>query len=93
MLEFIGLAVVGAAAGYIIGQARGDKGFGPLGNAAVGIAGALLGGFLLSLLGGLLGLLLTAAFGTLVIFWALGKFKKEEKPEPKDPFDERLKNL
>jgi len=91
MLELITLAVIGAGAGYFIGNLRKDKGFGVPGNCLLGVLGALAAAFFLSLLGGLLGLLITALIGTIILFWGLGKLRK---PEPNDPFpDDRYKNL
>ncbi len=55
MFDLLGLIIIGAAAGYGAGHVMKGKGFGLLGNIAVGVVGAVLGGFLFSLLGGAVG--------------------------------------
>jgi uncharacterized membrane protein YeaQ/YmgE (transglycosylase-associated protein family) len=46
-MGFIAWLVLGAIAGYLAGQlVRGDEGLGVIGHIALGIVGALVGGFL-----------------------------------------------
>ena len=75
MFDLLGLIIIGAAAGYGAGHVMKGKGFGLLGNIAVGVAGAVLGGFLFSLLGGLLAKLITAFVGAIVLLWLIDYFK------------------
>ena len=49
MFDLIALIFIGALAGWGAGYVMKGKGFGLLGNIAVGVAGALLGGFLFGL--------------------------------------------
>lgn len=46
MTELLGLLAVGVLAGWIVGEMRKGEGFGLLGNAAVGMFGAIIGGIL-----------------------------------------------
>ena len=78
MLDLLALALIGALAGYAAGKLMKGKGFGLLGNVAVGSIGAVLGGFLFSLLGGLLANLIIAFVGILVLLGLIRLFKKKK---------------
>lgn len=88
MLEFLGLVLVGAVAGYLAGLLFKGKGFGTAGNMIIGILGALLGAVVLAFLGGLLIKLFMAFVGAVILFWAISKFRRE-----KPSVDERLEGL
>jgi uncharacterized membrane protein YeaQ/YmgE (transglycosylase-associated protein family) len=73
--------VIGALAGWIAGMIMKGRGFGLLGNVAVGVVGAFLGGWLIGLLGfwpggGLLAELVTAVVGAVVLLFVIGLVKK-----------------
>ena len=77
---YIGVALIGVLAGYIAGKLMKGRGFGLFINLLLGIAGALLGGFLFNLLGiqivdGLLGSLITAAAGAVLVLWVISLFR------------------
>jgi len=80
LLGLIMILAIGALAGWLAGMVTKGRGFGLLGDIAVGIVGALLGGFLLSLLGiyfyGLLGSLLTAFLGAVALLFIIRLIKK-----------------
>jgi uncharacterized membrane protein YeaQ/YmgE (transglycosylase-associated protein family) len=73
--------VVGAVAGWLAGLLMKGRGFGVLGNVAVGIVGAVLGRYLLGAVGvfvggGTLGTLVTALLGALVLLFVVGLLKR-----------------
>lgn len=75
--------VVGAAAGWLASMAMGKNAqMGALANIGVGIAGALIGGFILGLLGigGITGInvysILVATLGAIGLLYALDRIKK-----------------
>lgn len=74
------ILVIGALAGWLAGMATKGRGFGLLGDLAVGMLGALLGGFLLSAFGiafyGLLGALLSAFIGAVVLLFLIRLIKR-----------------
>ena len=75
------LLVVGAIAGWIAGQIMRGGGFGMIGNIALGIVGAVLGGYVLgqlgvSLMGGLIGRFIQAVIGAVILFGIVGLIKK-----------------
>ena len=78
MFDLIGLVIIGAAAGYAAGHVMKGKGFGLFGNIAVGVTGAVLGGFLFSLLGALLAKLVTAFVGAIILLWLIDFFKSRK---------------
>jgi uncharacterized membrane protein YeaQ/YmgE (transglycosylase-associated protein family) len=75
-MGIIWFLLIGLAAGFLAGKIMKGRGFGLLGNMAVGIVGAVLGGFIFSLLGihgtGLLGSLVTATAGAVVLLYLVG---------------------
>jgi uncharacterized membrane protein YeaQ/YmgE (transglycosylase-associated protein family) len=48
MVGFIGWLIVGGIAGWLAGQIMRGGGFGILGNIAVGVVGAIIGGWILA---------------------------------------------
>ena len=78
---WIGYIVIGALAGWIAGSLVKGGGSGILTNILTGIAGALIGGFLLSFFvdtaaGGWWFTLFTAILGSVILLWILGKVRK-----------------
>jgi len=67
-MEFLWFILIGVTAGWMAGQYMRGGGFGVIGDIAMGVSGALVGGFLfhqmgLSAGGGLIGALIVAAIG------------------------------
>ena len=78
---WIGYIVIGALAGWIAGSLVKGGGSGILTNILTGIAGALVGGFLLSFFvdtaaGGWWFTLFTAVLGSVILLWILGTVRK-----------------
>ena len=78
---WIGYIVIGALAGWIAGSLVKGGGSGILTNILTGIAGALVGGFLLSFFvdtaaGGWWFTIFTAVLGSVILLWILGKVRK-----------------
>ena len=78
---WIGYIVIGALAGWIAGSLVKGGGSGILTNILTGIAGALIGGFLLSFFvdtaaGGWWFTLFTATLGSVILLWIVGKVRK-----------------
>ena len=74
--RMIVILLVGAVAGYLSGKVVRGAGFGLVGNACVGIVGAIIGGWLLPRLnfhfvGGVIGLAIDAAIGAIVLLLVL----------------------
>lgn len=78
MFDLIGLAIIGGIAGYAAGYVMKGKGFGLLGNIAVGVIGALLGGFLFGVLGALIAKLVVAFVGAVVLLWLIDLYKRKK---------------
>ena len=80
LLQIIIFLVIGAIAGYLAGEIMKTKGFGLLGNMALGVIGALVGGLVFSFLGissgGLIGSLIVALLGSMLVLFVVGLFKK-----------------
>ena len=77
---WIGYIVIGALAGWIAGSLVKGGGSVILTNILTGIAGALIGGFLLSFFvdtaaGGWWFTLFTAVLGSVILLWILGKVR------------------
>ena len=77
---WIGYIVIGSLAGWIAGSLVKGGGSGILTNILTGIAGALIGGFLLSFFvdtaaGGWWFTLFTAVLGSVILLWILGKVR------------------
>ncbi|GGF86584.1 hypothetical protein GCM10007301_53070 [Azorhizobium oxalatiphilum] len=74
MAALIGMIVIGAIAGWLAGQVFRGKGFGLLGNIAVGIVGALIGGFLFGnvfIVGGVVGKIICATIGAVILLFVI----------------------
>ncbi len=76
MMGFLWFILIGLAAGWLAGRVMRGSSFGAVGDIAVGVVGALIGGFLfrtlgLSLRGGLLGSLVVATIGAVLLLYLL----------------------
>jgi uncharacterized membrane protein YeaQ/YmgE (transglycosylase-associated protein family) len=75
MLDLVWFLLVGAVAGWLAGKLTKGKGFGLVGNLAVGIIGAVIGGFIFRLVWlsayGTCGSLIMATIGALVLLFAV----------------------
>jgi uncharacterized membrane protein YeaQ/YmgE (transglycosylase-associated protein family) len=71
---------VGLIAGWAAGKIMKGRGYGPFVDILLGIAGGIVGGFLLGLLGihgeGLIGSILVAIVGAVFLIWLSRKLKK-----------------
>lgn len=68
------MLLVGAIAGFLAGRLFRGKGFGLLGNIAVGIVGALVGGFLFGnvfIVGGVIGKIVCATIGAVILLFVI----------------------
>ena len=73
-MGFLWMIIIGAVAGFLAGQLFRGYGFGFVGNVAVGILGALIGGFLFGnvvLVGGLVGQIISATLGAVILLLVL----------------------
>jgi len=72
--------ILGGFVGWLAGLAFRRRGFGCLGNVAVGVIGAVVGGLFFRLvgwhLGGVIGSLFTAFVGAVLLLVVVGLFKK-----------------
>ncbi|MDD2315303.1 MAG: GlsB/YeaQ/YmgE family stress response membrane protein, partial [Proteiniphilum sp.] len=72
--------IIGAVAGWLAGKLMRGGGFGFLVNLLVGIAGAVIGGWVFGLLGiatgGIIGSLVTALVGAILLLWIISLFKR-----------------
>lgn len=74
--------VIGGVAGWLAGNVMTGEGFGLVGNIAVGIVGAVLGGFLFGMTtgsmtsGNLLGSLVVATVGSIILLFLAGLFQR-----------------
>jgi len=72
--------IIGAVAGWLAGKLMRGGGFGFLVNLLVGIAGAVIGGWVFDLLGisagGVIGSLVTALVGAILLLWIISLFKR-----------------
>jgi uncharacterized membrane protein YeaQ/YmgE (transglycosylase-associated protein family) len=72
--------VVGLAAGWLAGNIMKGRGFGLLGNLAVGVIGSFVGGFLFRLVGlgptHIVGSLIAAVVGAIVLLYVVSLVKK-----------------
>jgi uncharacterized membrane protein YeaQ/YmgE (transglycosylase-associated protein family) len=77
----IGYIIIGGLAGWAAGKLVKGSGSGILMNIAIGIVGALIGGFLLSFAfdtasGGWIVTFLTALLGSVILLWIVGMVRK-----------------
>ena len=73
------MLAIGAVAGWLAGQILSGSGFGLVGNILVGIAGALVAGFLLPgflPIGGIVGQIISATIGAILLLFVIGLVKK-----------------
>jgi uncharacterized membrane protein YeaQ/YmgE (transglycosylase-associated protein family) len=73
-MNFLWMIIIGAVAGFLAGQVFRGYGFGFVGNVAVGIVGALIGGFLFGnvfLVGGLVGQIISATVGAVILLFVI----------------------
>lgn len=72
--------IIGAIAGWLAGKLMRGGGFGLIVNILVGIAGALIGGWIFGLLGisagGIIGSFVTALVGAILLLWIISLFKR-----------------
>jgi uncharacterized membrane protein YeaQ/YmgE (transglycosylase-associated protein family) len=80
VIELLRIVLIGLAAGWIAGRLTKGKGFGLLGDLAIGIIGALLGGLVFRVLGimatNLLGRLVSATAGAVILLVLLRSVRK-----------------
>lgn len=79
MGALIGMLLVGALAGWLAGQIFRGGGFGLWGNIAVGVIGALIGGFLFGnvfIVGGIVGRIISATIGAVILLFAISLVKR-----------------
>lgn len=79
-MGIIWFLIIGLCAGWLAGKIMRGGGFGLGGNLAVGVIGALVGGFLFGVLGihtySLIGSLVTATVGAVVLLWLLSLLRR-----------------
>lgn len=72
--------IIGAVAGWLAGKLMRGGGFGFIVNLLIGIAGAVIGGWVFGLLGiaagGVIGSLVTALIGAIILLWIISLFKR-----------------
>lgn len=72
--------IIGAVAGWLAGTLMRGGGFGFIVNVLVGIAGAVIGGWVFGLLGiaagGIMGSLVTALVGAVLLLWIISLFRR-----------------
>lgn len=70
--------IIGLIAGWLAGKISRGSSFGLVGNLAVGVIGAYVGGFLFSLMGfnnyGTIGTIIVSTIGAMVFLWVLSLF-------------------
>lgn len=81
-MGIVWVILIGIAAGFLAGVLMKGKGFGWVINLLLGLAGALIGGWLLGVLGlnlgdGIIGSLIAAVIGAVVLIFIVSLFKKK----------------
>lgn len=81
-MGIIWVILIGIAAGFLAGSIMKGGGFGWIINLLLGLAGALIGGWLLGVLGidlgeGIIGSLVAATIGAVVLIFVVSLFKKK----------------
>ncbi|MEN8228667.1 MAG: GlsB/YeaQ/YmgE family stress response membrane protein [Bacteroidota bacterium] len=82
-MGIVWIILIGIAAGFLAGLIMKGGGFGWIINLLLGIAGALIGGWLLGVLGvnlgeGIIGSLITATIGAVLLIFVVSLFKKKK---------------
>ncbi|MDI4658538.1 GlsB/YeaQ/YmgE family stress response membrane protein [Xanthobacter autotrophicus] len=78
-MSILWMIIVGAIAGFLAGQLFQGYGFGLIGNIAVGIVGALIGGFLFGgvfVVGGMIGQIISATIGAIILLFIISLVKR-----------------
>ena len=80
MFWLVWIVLVGLIAGWAAGKIMKGSGYGPLVDILLGIAGAIVGGFILRIFGfytsgGIIPEILVAIFGAVVLVWLARKIK------------------
>jgi len=80
-MNLLWFLVVGVVAGWLAGKLVKGGGFGVVGDLAVGVVGALIGGFLFSTFGvsaggGLVGSIIVATIGAVVLLYVVRLIKR-----------------
>ena len=80
IMNFVWWILVGLIAGWAAGKIMKGQGYGTLMDIVIGIAGAVLGGWVFGLLGiqayGLVGSIIVAIVGAIILIWIVRKLKK-----------------
>ena len=76
-MDFLWFILIGLVAGWLAGQLMRGSGYGFFGDLALGVVGALIGGFFFSLFGiagggRLIGSLLVATLGAVLLLYLIG---------------------
>lgn len=81
-MNIFGLLFVGLIAGWLAGQIMKSGGLGLVGNLAIGVIGAILGGYLFQYAGleagGVIGALVTATVGAILVLFVVGFMKHSQ---------------
>ncbi|MGR7996591.1 MULTISPECIES: GlsB/YeaQ/YmgE family stress response membrane protein [unclassified Xanthobacter] len=78
-MAILWMILIGAIAGFLAGQLFRGYGFGFVGNVAVGILGAVIGGFLFGnvfVVGGLVGQIISATIGAVILLFVISLVKR-----------------
>lgn len=78
-MAILWMILIGAIAGFLAGQLFRGYGFGFVGNVAVGILGAVIGGFLFGnvfVVGGLIGQIISATIGAVILLFVISLVKR-----------------
>jgi uncharacterized membrane protein YeaQ/YmgE (transglycosylase-associated protein family) len=80
----IGYIIIGGLAGWIGSKIVKGRGSGILMDIVIGVAGALIGGFILSFFvntagGGLIFTFFTALLGSVILLWVVGKLRRTSR--------------
>lgn len=73
------MIIIGAVAGFLAGQLFQGYGFGLVGNIAVGVVGAIIGGFLFGgvfVVGGIVGQIVSATLGAVILLFIISLVKR-----------------
>lgn len=80
-MSILWFIIIGGIAGFLASKVLKKEPFGMVGNIAIGIAGAFIGGWLIGRLmdfAGLVGDLLTALLGAIILLWLIDFFKSRK---------------